>query len=196
MAAKRHNRINDQQDRFCRYYAQTLSVARAREKLEAETGETYTVAYCYKLLQKRHIQDRIEEIAQEAGAELDVEQKVILQEAASLAFSDISDLVGVSSLEDLAELPVHVRHAVKRIKRRQIFKNITRKVNGKNETTREVAGEEVMLELHGKDNALRLLAMAKKLIGVRGSVFDPEPDDPDDEEMVFTGCDIHLLEHK
>ncbi len=200
MSSKRQNVINDQQELFCREYAKTLSPTKA------EKAAGYAPGYSFQLLRKSHIVARIEEIAHAAGEKLGTEQEQILQEAAALAFSDLSDVAGIRSLEDLKDLPLHVRHAVRKIKVKLEYGTIDVVTTEKDipkraheimirenvkeaEETRGITGAEIEIQMHDKHQPLRLLALAKNVIGVN----QKSPDDPDDEELVYTGSDVYVL---
>lgn len=201
MSSKRNNTLTDQQELFCREYAKTLSITKA------EKAAGYAPGYGFQLIRKSHICDHVEAIAQAAGEKLDTQHEQILQEAAALAFSDISELTEVRSIEDLKGLPLHVRHAVRKIKCKLEYGTIEvvaneKKIEGTRteiltnndpnhvEQTRGVVGAEIEIQMHDKHQPLRLLALAKNVIGVNQSPPD------EDDELIYTGVDVHLIEDK
>jgi phage terminase small subunit len=164
-AGKSVNGINDQQERFCQSYAATLSVS------EAARNAGYSIRYAYDLAEKPHIRERIKEIQRhELGERVEVDQLRVMRETAYLAFSDITETLGVEhSVEGLKALPARVRKAIKKVKTRHY-----NPPNGDPYT-------QVEIEMHSKHEPLKLLAICT------GATQDPRDND---DELPFTGFDV------
>jgi len=157
--------LNDQQERFCQKYAQVLHVT------EAANAAGYSQRYAYALMEKQHIRERIKSIQRdEMGEKVDVDQTRVMREAAYLAFSDVTEVLGCEdSVEALKNLPARVRKAIKKIKTRHY-----NPPNGDPYTQIEV-------EMHSKHEPLKLLALCT------GATQDPNRDA---DQLPFTGFDV------
>lgn len=102
--------VNDQQEIFCQDYAVRLHAGKAAE------NAGYQREYGYQLLKLQHIIDRIAEIQRQAGVKMIVTQGKVVREAAYIAYSDITDTLGVFTVDQLKALPENVRRAIQSIK--------------------------------------------------------------------------------
>ncbi len=133
--------IPDNHEKYCKAYATTLSNSYASQvaKIKPSTGAA--------LLRKPIIRERIDELQRTAGDHIVANSTRTLREIAYLAYSDITEIMHVRNPKDLKALPMHVRHAVKKL-------TISRK--GEEQT--------VSIELHAKTEPLKLLALCTGLI--------------------------------
>lgn len=102
--------VNDQQEVFCQDYAVRLSARKAAE------NAGYAPEYGHELVRLPHIIERIAEIQRGGGVRMIVTQGKVIREAAYIAYSDITDTLGVFSVDALKALPENVRKAIQSIK--------------------------------------------------------------------------------
>jgi phage terminase small subunit len=204
MAAPRTQleKVNDQQEKFCQDYALRLNATEAAKNAE------YHPDYGRHLITLPHIIERIAEIQRMGGVRMIVTQAKVIRETAYLAYSDITEALGCSTLEEIRKLPEHVRKAIKSVKytrtpvlryRRgdQVAEAITarsRAMLESDDNCHEVTNdpfvvvyeETITIEMHPKVEPLKLLSL------VSGAVTNPE----DREKLTkptFTGMDIKTV---
>jgi phage terminase small subunit len=192
-------RVIDQLEIFCQRYAVTLSVTQAEE----EAG--YSTRYGYELLKKPDVIERIAQIQRNQGVHMIVTAGKLIREAAYLAYSDITEVLGCSTVADLKALPENVRKAIRKIKltRTPIRRDGSRDRRSQSTTgglaamsesdqncqkvTNEVEYEETIeIEMHSKTEAQRLLAL------VTDAVKDKESSDLL-RKPAFTGLVVKTL---
>lgn len=192
--------VNEQQETFCQDYAVRLSVIKAAE------NAGYAREYGYQLLKLPHIIDRIAEIQRHAGVKMIVSQGKVIREAAYLAYSDITDTLGVNTVEGLKALPENVRRAIQSIKITKTPIVTGGKVDRRSQRTTELLEhgaesaetchkvtdgvlyeETIEIKMHPKMEAIKLLALITR------AVTNPE----DDQKLLkpaFTGMDLKVVD--
>ncbi len=192
-------KVNDQQEVFCQRYSVCLNAT------EAAIEAGYANDYGRQLIALPHIMDRIAEIQRNFGVRMIVTAGRVIRESAYLAYSDITEVLGVNSVEGLKSLPENVRKAIKRVKvtrtpiRRDGTKDRRSRTNvdglaAMSESdqncqfvTNEPDYEETIeIEMHSKTDALRLLAL------VTDAVKNPENSNLL-RKPAFTGLTVKTL---
>jgi phage terminase small subunit len=193
--------VNDQQEIFCQDYATRLHAGKAAE------NAGYAREYGYQLLKLPHIIERIAEIQRNGGIRMIVTQGKVVREAAYLAYSDITDVVGVNTVEALKALPENVRRAIQSIKmtrtpilrdgsadrRSQRTTELLDATSESAQTCHKVTDgvlyeETIEIKMHPKMEAIKLLAL------VTQAVKDPE--DLRKQAPAFTGMAITVAQPK
>jgi hypothetical protein len=192
-------KVNDQQEVFCQDYAVRLHIRKAAD------NAGYTEEYGYQLIQLPHIRERIDEIQRTAGVKMIVTQGKVIRECAYLAYSDITDTLGVYSVEALRNLPENVRRAIQSIKITRTPMLDSRVPDRRSESTTELLSamsesdqnchnvtngvlyeETIEIKMHPKMDALKLLAL------VTDAVSNPELREKL-HKPAFTGMDIKTV---
>jgi hypothetical protein len=126
-------------------------------------------------------QERIAEIEQVTGKTLVLaDPQQVINEAIALAHSDITDVLGCVSVDELKKLPPAVRKAIAQV-------TVHRDYGPANEAgERPVIAERVTFKMHQKIEPLKLLALMTKLIEIAREQSDQPNAQP------FTGFQLVL----
>lgn len=163
---------NYKQEYFAQRFAEHMDFRLAAKETD------YTENYGYELLKKPHIRDRVKEIQRGTADRMVIGQNRVLRESAYLAFSDITELLHCSSVEDFKQLPQHVRKAIAAV-------DITETTIKHHKDDAGVIATETKrrykIRMHGKAEPLKLLSTVTGLLDLR---------EDDKEQLAFTGIDI------
>lgn len=170
--------ISDKQEVFCRKY---LELHRSPEKAAVAAG--YKASYARHLLGKPHILDRIRELDKSAAARSTISAGRIIEEMASIAFTNITDVIELEDdgrlvIKATGDLPEPVKRSIKKIKIRE------RTIMGR-EDNPDVLERHVEVEMHDKLRGLDQLAQVYDLYRPGGT-----GDDDDDRAAPFGGLNI------
>jgi phage terminase small subunit len=153
--------VEERHKYFARRYFEHWNGAKAAR--EAGYSENSAAQEATRLLTYADVQAELARLAADSEQRGVLTREKVERELAIVGFSDISELAGVESLENLQEKPEHTRKIVKRIKRTTRFNKET----GDESTT-------VELETHDKVAALNLaaksLGMLKDTVQLTGEV--------------------------
>lgn len=124
-------------------------------------------------------QDRLAEIEQITGKTLVLaDPQRVINEAIALAHSDITDVLGCATIEELKKLPEHVRRAISSV---TLHEDIE-----KQEGKPDIIRRRMTVKMHQKIEPLKLLAMMTKLIDLSREQTDAPNAQP------FTGFTLVL----
>ena len=125
-------------------FIESYMVCRSARRAATEAGYFDVDNMGWRLLQNKKIVDEINRRKEEQKRRNELLEDEVLQELAKIAFVDITDVVdfagGTLVVKDLAEIPEHVRPAIKKVT-----------------SAPSQHGDKVIIELHDKNAALEKL---------------------------------------
>lgn len=142
--------VTDKQMEFCEEYLKTLNMSASYRKVYAAEGQPDWRVYglAKRKLNEKGVREYINARRKEAREELVIDTTRVLSELASMAFTDILDVVDTDSndltLKDIEQLTPSQRKAIK-------------KISMKKTDTRHGQNTSVTIEMHDKQRAIDTL---------------------------------------
>ena len=142
--------ITDQQRVLCNHYAATRDWKAAAEL----TGMSYD--YVRTISTLSHIRECVAEILQKQVAKIEVQQHQVIEAAACLAFSDLTETLHCNEIEDFKALPERVRQAIAGV---DYDIGLFRQEDGTIVSRRYIK----RVRMHNKTESIKLLALATNI---------------------------------
>ena len=156
-------------------FAQSYVRSKFSVKAAAEAAGI-KMRWAYELLEKPELRERVSELLAAGAKALIIEAGVIRREIAIIAMSDITEVLGCNTLDDLQSLPPEVRRTIKKVRQRRWIHAYA--------GDKPMWTETLELEMHSKMDALKLLSAIEGMVS---------PDKQGDEKLYFAGVSVTML---